>query len=106
MDDPASMKRVYDRLGKKHMYVIAETNIPLSLRKSGKLPGRGIGDILIYGPHGIGLWRDDDGTVYMDDVHVWVNLLHSLARKLARKLEQRSILYVNGRTRTHKFVEV
>jgi len=95
------MKRIYDKLLGRTMYVVATTNRKLDDLREARWH---------IGPsEGIGLWRDETGTVYADDI---VLLLfepgvegRNFALKHAEKYGQRYVLKVDGRARSFEFLE-
>jgi len=110
VNDPVTMKRVYDQLGPRQMFVIASTNRTLEeytvelMMRNLKRPGAEIRAAI--GDDGIGIWRADDGTIYVDEVHVWVGLSRSEAIVIGRNKHQKYILRVDGRTRSFEFIPI
>src|SRR3990167_369476 len=102
VNEPASMERTYDKLLGITMYVVAITN-------------RKLDDLWetrwhISSSEGVGLWRDETGMVYADDI---VLLLfepgvegRNFALKHAKRHGQRYVLKVDGRARSFEFLEV
>jgi hypothetical protein len=98
IDDRRSMEHVYDKLGPRTMFAIAETNRPASEFDAAQ-------DADIGRVHGIGLWRSFDGTVFADDVRLFFDIDDEEALRLARERNQFNILKVDGRTRMWAFLE-
>ncbi len=106
VDDAMSMRAVYNKLGDRTMYVVATTNRTLS-EFDQDFTEKGIAP-KIDADQGIGLWRRGDGTVMVDDIVLFFgpSADESWALSFARRHGQESILAIDGRMRTFKFLEV
>lgn len=113
--DLASMSEVYSRLGGRTIYVIASTNRTLEdyqneiLLRDIRRPGSMVRATL--GNQGVGVWRDDDGTIYVDEIYVyeegpghWEVASKDDAIRKGREHNQKSILRVDGATRSFEFI--
>ena len=101
VNDPVAMEHIYDKLMGRKMYVVAVTN--RKLEDLWAIPHWRISSV-----EGIGLWRDDDGTIYADDVVLFFGPKVSAewANSYAKRHGQRFLLEVDGRNRTFAFVPV
>ncbi len=108
IDDPISMERVYKKLGQRQMYIIASTNRTLEdyqamlVMRNLNRPGAEIRAML--GDYGVGFWRDDEGTIYADEVRAWMDLSRHAAIDIGRRQHQKYILRVDGRRREFEFI--
>ena len=104
VNDQKSMDRTYEKLGYRTMYVVAMTNRTLAeftLNLMARISPR------IAENEGIGLWRDEKGDVYVDDIYLFFGPKVSInwALAYARSKGQRSILKIDGRTRSYEFLD-
>ena len=107
IDEPEQMKRIYDMLGNRTLYAVATTNLTLAEREAS--PGGRLGfDPLIDANHGISLWRRADGTVFMDNIIVFVGseIREGWVLDFAKSKNQQVIIKVDGQHRTYEFVDV
>ena len=101
-DSKSDMARIYEDLGPRVMHVIATTN--RTFAEWQRHPESAFGPV---GPNsGLGAWRSDDGTVYIDNIMVRFGLTDDQARRIARSYGQKSVLKVDGRNRVHAFLDV
>jgi hypothetical protein len=105
VDDSVSMTRLYDQIGGSIMYVIARTNQTLSQWET-RVRARDPSATTIADNVGIGVWRDDDGTIYVDEISVLrFNESHDAdAIRFGRIHHQKYILKVDGNTRSFEFI--
>lgn len=103
VNEPLSMEPVYDKLGDRTMYAIATTNRTLE-----DWEGPEQFSVPISHNQGVGIWRSDDGTVYVDNVVMLFGpkVSEQWALDYAARNRQQSVLKVDGRTRTHSFLAV
>jgi len=101
VDDPSTMEAVYKELGDDTLYVVARTNYRLSSRPP-------LSQAAIGRNEGVGLWRDDQGEIWADDIVLYRSPKQSWewALNRARAWNQKFILVINGATKTHEFVAV
>jgi len=97
IDNQAQMEHTYDALGHRVMFVIASTNRPAKHFDPSES---------VVGPsRGVSLWRDANGVVYMDDIQLYFDIDDETALRIAREKDQFMIHKVDGRTRSHAFLE-
>jgi hypothetical protein len=101
VDDPTSMASVYDRLGEDSLYVVARTHYRLEERPM-------LYRAIAKRTEGVGLWRDDMGQIWADDVVLFFAPKASRAWALnrAKAWNQLYILEVSGKTRSFEFLPV
>ena len=104
LDDPADMELVYKSLGDRAMYVVATTHRTLK-----EWEGPKDFSVLIGANEGVGMWRDPDtGRVYVDNVVLFFGpkVSESWALGYAKRHGQKSIVKIDGPTRSYKFLDV
>ena len=103
LDDPADMELVYNALGHRAMYVLATTNRTLE-----QWEGPEAFNVLIGASEGVGIWRNDAGQVYVDNIVLLIGpkRMAEGVTELAKSYSQKYFVEIDGRARKFKLVEV
>lgn len=109
VDDARTMDALYDHLRRRNvdtLYVLARTNRTLAEWEA-RVVNRDPSVTSIGRNFGLGIWRDDDGTIYVDDISVLVfkGERDDDALRFARLHNQKSILKVDASKRSFVFLQ-